>query len=61
MVFQLKRPEYEMLRRWGSLVKSTVLVSASKPAKYSSKGRVSRDSVEKSKPLGVRWYLISLV
>jgi hypothetical protein len=49
-----------MLRRWGSLVKSTVFVRASSPAKYSSKGGALCDNVEKSKPLGVRWYLISL-
>lgn len=54
MVFQLKRPSYEMLRRWGSLVKSTVFVSSSRPTKYSSKLGVSRDKVAKSKPLGVR-------
>ena len=50
-----------MLRRWGSLVKSTVLVKTSKPTKYSSNDGASRDKVENSKPLGVRWYLISLV
>ena len=38
IVFQLKQPSYEMLRRCGSFVKSTVLVRSSRPAKYTSNG-----------------------
>ena len=54
IVFQLKRPSYEMLRRWGSLVKSTLLIRSSRPMKNSWKVSVSRDKVAKSKPLGVK-------
>ena len=35
-------------------MKSTLLVSSSRPAKYSEKGGVSRDRVAKRRPLGVR-------
>lgn len=31
MVFQLNLPSYEMLRRWGNFVKSTLFVKASRP------------------------------
>ncbi len=59
IVFQLNRPSYEMLRRCGSFVKSTLLVSCSRPTKYSSKLGVSRESVAKTNPLRVKWVLIS--
>lgn len=61
MVFQLKRPSYAMLRRWGSLVKSTVLVRASRPTKNSSNAGVSFDNATKRRPLGVRWLRIFIV
>ena len=54
MVFQLKRPSYEILRRWGSLVKSTSLVIFSRPTKNSSKLGVSADNVANRSPLGVK-------
>lgn len=59
MVFQLNRPSYWMLRRCGSLVKSTLLVNSSKFPKYSSKVGASSDKVANSNPLAVKWLLIS--
>lgn len=40
-------------------MKSTLFVSSSNPVKYSSKVGASRESVAKTSPLGVKWYLIS--
>jgi hypothetical protein len=40
-------------------VKSTLLVSASRPTKNSSNDGASRDSVAKTRPVEVKWLLIS--
>jgi len=59
MVFQLNWPSYEILRRWGSFVKSTLLMSASRPTKNSSNDGASRDSVANTRPVEVKLLLIS--
>lgn len=55
IVFQLKCPSYLILRRYGSLVKSTLPSNDSNSGKNSWKLGASSDTVEKTNPVGVTW------
>lgn len=59
IVFQLNLPSYLMLRRCGSLVKSTVSTNGFKSGKKSSKDGASSDMVENRRPVSVIWVLSS--
>lgn len=59
IVFQLKRPSYLMLRRYGSRVKSTLPSNSSSSGKNSWKLGASSAIVEKSRPVGVTCFFTS--